>query len=126
MHEASLAQSIVETVLHHAEANNADSVKSVRIDLGELTFFNKEQVLFWVKIGLEDTLAKRARIIFKTLGGRIRCSACQFEGDLKMRNEANYHYVLPDFSCPQCHSQNISVIQGKEAVVRSIRIVKKS
>jgi hydrogenase nickel insertion protein HypA len=122
MHEASLAQSIVETVLRYAEANRAVEVKSVQIDLGELTFFNKEQVSFWIRIGFEKTIAKKAKIIFNSVRGRLSCADCGFEGEITMHEDLVYHYSTPDFSCPGCHGGNVSINQGREAVVKSIRI----
>lgn len=126
MHEASLSQSIVETVLQYAKTNQAVEIKSVRIDLGELTFFNKEQVSFWIKIGFEKTIARKARIIFKSVPGRLTCAACGFEGEIRMQGDSIYHFALPQFSCPKCQSGKISITQGREAVVKSIRIVTKS
>jgi hydrogenase nickel incorporation protein HypA/HybF len=126
MHEASLAQSIVETVLRHAEAHRALAVKAVRIELGELTFYNPEQVKFWVKIGLENTVAQKARLLFKTVKGAVRCETCGFEGDLNSRQDPVFHLVLPDFSCPSCGGKAVSIVRGKEAVVRNIRIVEGS
>jgi len=125
MHEASLAQSIVETVLRYAGANKAQTVKSVQVDLGALTFFNIDQVKFWVKVGFENTIAQNARVVFRQIPGRIRCKACGFEGELKMQQNAVYHLALPDFSCPSCNNETVSIVQGKEAVVKTIRILKK-
>lgn len=126
MHEASLSQSIVETVLQYAKTNQAVEVKSVRIDLGALTFFNKEQVSFWIKIGFDKTIAQKARILFKTVPGRLSCADCGFEGEIRMQEDSMYHYAIPQFSCPKCQSGKISITHGREAVVKSIRIVTQS
>jgi hydrogenase nickel insertion protein HypA len=123
MHEASLAQSIVETVLRYAEANHAAEVKSIQIDLGELTFFNEEQISFWMRIGFEKTMARKADIIFNKVRGRLLCSGCGHESEIAMREDLIYHFTAPELSCPRCRSGNVSLVQGREAVVKSIRIL---
>ncbi|HEX9935415.1 MAG TPA: hydrogenase/urease maturation nickel metallochaperone HypA [bacterium] len=123
MHEASLAQSIVETVLRYAEANRAVEVKSVQIELGELTFYSREQVSFWIRIGFEKTIAVKAKIVFHSIPGRLSCPHCGFEGKLRMREDPAYHIAVPGFSCPKCGFGNVSIVQGREAVVKSIRIL---
>jgi hydrogenase nickel insertion protein HypA len=123
MHEASLAQSIVNTVLGYAGANRAAEVKSVQIDLGELTFFSREQLSFWIRIGFEKTIASKAKIIFNSIRGRLSCSDCGYEGEITMHEDAIYHFATPDFSCPGCRGGRVSISQGREAVVRSIRII---
>ena len=117
MHEASIAQAIVDTILDQAKKQNAKAVQSVQIEIGELTFLNEEQVGFWVKLGLENTLASDADIQFKRIKARLKCGACEFEGDLGVVED-------PTFACPQCKSADIRISQGKEAIVRSIRIIK--
>ncbi len=123
MHEASLAQSIVNTVLGYAGANRAAEVKSVQIDLGELTFFSREQLSFWIRIGFEKTMASKAKIIFNSIRGRLTCADCGYEGEITMHEDMVYHFATPDFSCPGCRGGHVSIIQGREAVVRSIRII---
>lgn len=124
MHEASIAQAIVDTILDQAKKQNAKAVQSVQIEIGELTFLNEEQVGFWVKLGLENTLASDADIQFKRIKARLKCGACEFEGDLGVVEDPVYHMRLPTFACPQCKSADIRISQGKEAIVRSIRIIK--
>jgi len=124
MHEASVAQSIVDVVLRHAEKHHACRVTSVEIELGVLTFFNKDQVAFWINLGFEKTLADKAALVFHDVEGRIRCSACGYEGPLSLKQDPVYHYGLPDFSCPGCRNGRVEIVQGREAVVRHIMILK--
>jgi hydrogenase nickel incorporation protein HypA/HybF len=122
MHEASLAQSIVEAVLAHAKNENAETVKTVEVDLGRLSSFSEEQVAFWVKIGFEKTIAEKAKVRFRIVEPVIKCSDCGFEGPLPMP-EAMDHF-LPRFACPSCGGAAIEITKGREVVIRRIRIVK--
>jgi len=125
MHEASIAQAIVQTVLSHAEELEAESVKSVEIELGELSFLNDEQVAFWMKLGFENTVAQDAELSIKKTAAEIKCASCSYEGALKVMEDPYNHMKLPSFSCPECGSADIEITQGKGAVVRNIKIIKK-
>ncbi|MFC1502406.1 hydrogenase maturation nickel metallochaperone HypA [bacterium] len=124
MHEASIAQSIVQTVLQEAAKQNASRVESVEIEIGELTFLGSEQIEFWVKTGFQGSIAKNAVIHFKEVKGRILCEECGFDGDLKTQDDPIYHTTLPTFNCPKCQSTKIKITQGKEAIIQRIKIIK--
>lgn len=124
MHEAAISQSIVKTVLTEAKKQNAKKVQSVEIEVGELTFLNSEQVAFWVKIGFQNTMAENAKLIFKTNQAIFQCSHCQFQGPIPIKEDPLFHMHLPSFACPQCQSSDLKIIQGKEALIRRIKIIK--
>ncbi len=124
MHEASIAQAIVRTVLDEAEKQDAKVIESVEIEIGKLTFLGIDQVEFWLKMGFQDTIAEEAEIKFSLTEGRLRCDECAFEGPILLREDPEYHMILPAFKCQQCGSANIQIIQGKEAIVRRIKILK--
>lgn len=124
MHEASIAQSIIQTVLAEAEKQNACRVESVEIEIGELTFLGVDQVEFWVKTGFEGTIAQNAHVIFKIIKAVLQCNACGYEGNMRMKEDPLHHMNLPTFSCPRCHDTRIEITRGKEAVIRRITIAR--
>jgi hydrogenase nickel incorporation protein HypA/HybF len=124
MHEASIAQSIIKTVLEQAEQQNAVQIKSVEIEIGELTFLNREQVGFWVNLGFKDTIAEKASIHFREMKAVIHCKSCGYQGYLQVQEDPAYHLSLPQFKCPNCSKTDIEIIQGKETVIRNIKILK--
>ena len=65
MHELSMAQAIVDTVLDAAEKNNATEVVEVTIEVGMLTMLNPEQLKFLLEVIVEDTLLENAEIIIE-------------------------------------------------------------
>src|SRR4030042_6702367 len=122
MHEAAIAQSIVETVLCEAEKQNAEKITSVEIEIGELTFLGIEQIEFWVRTGFEGTPAAGAEILFRRIPGKLLCCDCGYEGVLKLIEDPVYHLRLPAFSCPDCSGNHIEITEGKEALIRRIHI----
>lgn len=125
MHEVSIAQSIVRTVLNEAKKQKATHVESVEIEIGELTFLGIDQLEFWVKTAFEKTIAEKTDLIFKQIKGKLRCKDCGYKGNLKIKEDPAFHMNLPMFSCPNCQSSRIQVTQGKEALIRRIKILKK-
>ena len=124
MHEASIAQSIVQTVLREAEKQNAVRVVSVEIEIGDLTFLGIDQVAFWVETGFEETIAEKANVVFKRVKGIVRCKECGYEGNIKIEEDPAYHLNLPTFACPKCGSTKIEITEGREALIRRIKILK--
>jgi hydrogenase nickel incorporation protein HypA/HybF len=122
MHEATLANSIVQTVLRHAEQAGAKKIRSVTVELGEWTTFNSEQVGFWVKVGFERTLARGVRILFKRMQGSIRCNSCGYEGKCPQPREGMENLIGPILECPSCGNPDVEITQGREATVKSITI----
>jgi hydrogenase nickel insertion protein HypA len=124
MHESTLAYSVVRTVMEQAEKSAAVKVRSVTVELGEWSAFNSEQVKFWVKIGLENTIAHRAKIYFRKIKGVIRCAACGFEGECPRTQKENGHFRGPILQCPTCQSVEVEIIHGREAIIKNIIIEK--
>ena len=122
MHEATIGQSIVITVLTEAEKQKAVKVESVEIEIGELTFLGLEQVEFWIRTGFETTIAEDAKIIFKKIKAGIKCKNCEYEGSIRIKEDPQYHIMLPTFSCPKCGSTEVAIIRGKDAFIRRIKI----
>ena len=121
----SIAQSIVHTVLDEAKKQEATRVESIEVEIGELTFLGIDQVEFWVKTGFEGTIAEKAELLFKRVKGVLHCKACDYQGDLRIEEDSLYHMSLPTFSCPKCQSPKIEITQGKEALIRRIKILRK-
>jgi hydrogenase nickel incorporation protein HypA/HybF len=122
MHEATLANSIVQAVLHHADKAGATEVKSVTVGLGEWSTFQKEQVRFWVRTAFASTKAAGARVFFRTLPGKIRCRACGTEGRGSSSVEGINPFTGPVLQCPSCGSADVEITQGREAIISKIRV----
>ena len=50
MHELSMAQAIVDTVLDAAQKNEAQDVLEVTIEIGQITMLNPEQLKFLLNV----------------------------------------------------------------------------
>lgn len=123
MHETSIAMSIVDTVLSEAKKQNATSVISVVVEIGELTFLGIDQIKFWVTTNFEETIAAKAEINFIHIPAEIECETCGYEGRLPVKDDPAFHMNLPMFACPDC-SSGIRITKGRDAFIRNIEIEK--
>jgi len=125
MHEASIAETIVRSVLRAAAEAKARKVEAVVLEFGEWSAFQPEQVEFWLRIGFENTLAAAAAFEFRTVPGRIRCRECGKEGPCpKPESGAIDPFIGPFLECPSCGGSDVEITAGREAVVKSIRVEK--
>ncbi len=121
MHELSMAQAIVDTVLDAAEKNNAEEIVEVTIEIGMLTMLNPEQLKFLLGVITEDTLLENAEIIIEDVPVEIECKNCEFEG---LANTDGSDHYLAIVLCPECGERNVEIIKGRECNVKNIKIEK--
>ncbi|KUK74175.1 hydrogenase maturation nickel metallochaperone HypA [Methanobacterium sp. 42_16] len=121
MHELSMAQAIVDTVLDAAEKNNATEVVEVTIEVGMLTMLNPEQLKFLLDVIVEDTLLADAEIVIEDVPVEIDCRSCDYTG---LANTDGSDHYLSIVKCPQCDERNVEILTGKECNVKTIKIEK--
>lgn len=121
MHELSMAQAIVDTVLDAAEKNDATEVVEVTIEVGKLTMLNPEQLKFLLDVIVEETLLENAEIIIEDVPVEIKCRGCEFTG---LANTDDSDHYLAIVLCPECGERNVEILTGKECNVKTIKIEK--
>jgi len=108
MHEYSIANDIYLTARRAAVENLAISVKTIHVEIGELSMVNPDQVDFLFKVIIEDDpLFSGTTLDMRTIPPETTCS-CGYTG-----NEI--------FVCPKCGSLP-SVVKGREILVSNIEI----
>ena len=113
MHELSITREILDVILDTAGRNNAKSVESVNIELGQLSTFDEESINFYFENLSMGTSAEGAKLIFKRMPATARCKKCSRDFELE---------DLFFSSCPFCGSTEYEVISGSEVKVVSISI----
>lgn len=112
MHELSIAQSILDTVIEEAENNQAKRVTAIHLRIGELTAIVEEALTFSFEILAENSLAEGAAIKVTTIPWTIRCSDCS--------NEYRVIDGLP--TCPRCQRAGGETITGRELQILEMDI----
>lgn len=124
MHEFATAQSIVRTVSRAAFMNKAKKITEIRLELGEFTFVNPEQLKFVFEIAAKDSPADGAKLLITKTPGKIKCPACGYQGGLKytgpeIHSPAAAAFVL---DCPKCENKGTEIIGGRELRIKDIKI----
>ena len=123
MHEFSISDEIVRNVLDAAKENDGKKVLSIQLEIGELALLNVEQVTFWIHELFKGSVAEGARVKVRTIKARIQCESCGYKGGVNLDRRDPFGHAIP-YSCPKCHSFQISVEKGRECVLRKIQAVR--
>jgi hydrogenase nickel incorporation protein HypA/HybF len=121
MHEFSITSQLVESVIDEARRKNAKRVLEVHLIIGSLTLLGVSQIRFAYKLLTQDNIMKDSRLYIRHRKGKVRCDKCGYKGDIMFRDDPLYHTAFPTLTCPKCDS-TVKIIQGKECVIKSIRM----
>ncbi|AYH46190.1 hydrogenase maturation nickel metallochaperone HypA [Azoarcus sp. DN11] len=112
MHELSLAESIRAIVEETAQAQGCTLVRTVVLEIGELSSVEVEALRFCLDAVLRDTPAAGAVIEIDALPGVGWCPACDRSVPLAQRYDP----------CPYCGGYQLRPTGGLEMRVREIEI----
>ena len=112
MHEAGIAQSIIDIVEETAIKNNADRVLKVFVEIGKLQAIETDSLLFAFEALKYDTIVSEAELIITEIPVTGICRDC------------NHKTVYDDyiFSCSKCSSVNVEIVAGEELKITEIEV----
>lgn len=112
MHELGITQSIVEIALRTAQAQAAEKVHSITLEIGTLAGVIPEALEFCYAVCSKETLLEESRLIIETVQARARCRNC---GD---------EYDLTDLlaCCSRCNSVASDLLCGEEMRIKEMEI----
>jgi hydrogenase nickel incorporation protein HypA/HybF len=116
-----MTNSIIETVLFEANRRNAKSVLEVHLVVGRYTMLGLDQLRYCYKLLTKDTPLERSRLRIEYEEGGVRCGRCGFEGPIQLREEPQYHLVLPTLECPRCKGA-VELVAGRSCYIKSVRL----
>jgi hydrogenase nickel incorporation protein HypA/HybF len=124
MHELSVMSQVVESVLGELKGKPVVRVKSVRLEIGELTMLGREQLRFAWGILTEEGPLKGAGLVIVRKPAVIECQKCGYRGGARHPAGLGSHMMMPYIACPKCGGQ-VSVVGGRDCVIRSMKAVVK-
>jgi len=112
MHELSIAQSIIATVLHEMENRHLSAVKKIVVRIGQLSGVFPDALQFSYEAIIPDTPLQKTALEIQNVPLRLVCSNCKHE------------FVAEDyvFTCPQCSSVEVEVINGYEMDIAYLEV----
>jgi len=113
MHEASIAMSVLDTVIKECRQRGFTRIDSVRLRIGRASGVLPEALTFAFDIAKADTIAGEAQLLvdFVPLGGH--CHDCRQDFDVEER------FVL---TCPYCQGGNFTLARGHELDIVEMEI----
>jgi hydrogenase nickel insertion protein HypA len=125
MHEYYITVQIVKAVLDEAQKHNSKRVSEVHLTLGRFTLLGTEQVRFWYKVLVDETIIKGSKLCIEEKNGEVLCRNCEYKGPIKLEDDPVYHILFPTLRCPKCGSLT-EIVGGRECTVKSVKLVVQS
>lgn len=112
MHELHTVKQLIEQILKECRANRIRRPRRIYVELGELTTYKKEPVLFYFeRIKKDEPLLSDAVLDIKMKKGLVRCRSCGRDTEL----EEPLLRV-----CAGCGSGSVKVLKGDHIVIKKI------
>jgi hydrogenase nickel incorporation protein HypA/HybF len=112
MHEYSIVQSLLDLTEENAKQNNAKKVTKLEIKVGVLSGVEVDLLKTAFDTFKDGTICEDAEFIIHIQPVVVRCKECNEENELQ-KNE---------YSCPNCNSQNLEVLDGEEMYLMSLEL----
>lgn len=110
MHEIGIAEDLTAIVLEVAKKESLSIVTRVNVSFGQLIQIVPDIFEFAFRETVRNTIAEDAEVIIEIIPVRVECLNC---GSVFHLNE--FH-----FTCQECGSTDLKIINGKELFVKSI------
>jgi len=120
MHEFSLAQTVLETIVSVAKQKDFTKIKKIILKFGAFALIQEDQFRFCFEIVQQSIkMTEKTELQIEWVPGELKCLNCNFEG--KIENLPQDHNELaPIFQCPKCKSYKTEILSGTETVIDSI------
>lgn len=115
MHELSITQAILDTVLRHAGRDGARRVHRVLLVVTELSDLQPAWLQRYFNELAEGTVAAGARLDVESDAPEFHCSTCGADFSLSLRS-------VDRVTCPECGSPQCTLVRKADYVVEEIEV----
>ncbi len=112
MHELSLSENMLQIIEEAAAEQGFTKVKTVWMEIGQLSCVEKEALQFCFSSVVDGTVAQQAKLEIIEIAGSGWCLHCACELAVSSRYDA----------CPGCGTYAIKVIRGEEMRIRELEV----
>lgn len=121
MHEYSIAEELINTLLDQVNEDKLSDTEIVHLEIGELQVISREALTQAFKIVTEGTLLEGSELRYEDVQIQVRCEDCGFQGEVDYENDFSLHFSVPVLSCPECGS-SVDIVEGNELAVKSLTV----
>jgi len=112
MHEMSLAEGVLHILQEQAKSQNYTKVKTVWLEIGELSHVDPDAIAFCFDAVVRGTLADGAKLEIAHTPGQAWCHNC-------LEQVAISGLAHP---CPKCGGHRIQVTDGDDLRVKEVEV----
>jgi hydrogenase nickel incorporation protein HypA/HybF len=112
MHEASIAQNVLDIAINTATENSAIKINKVCLKIGQLTAIEENSLKFAFDALKEDTMAANAELLIEHIPIVGKCNNCG--------KKDTYSEMF--FSCSNCGSYKMEILSGEELSIKEIEV----
>ena len=134
MHEWSLANGIIESVIEEYNKNNAVKIIKIEIEVGEISQIETDTLREALETLKQETVMKDCEIVIEIEKTKLKCKNCGYIWDFEEtkeklepvnKNGDNPVHYLPEsvavfINCPHCKSPDLEVIGGRGVKINKI------
>jgi hydrogenase nickel incorporation protein HypA/HybF len=115
MHELPITESILKIVLKHAEANRAEKVIAIHLQVGKLSDLEDDWIQRYFDYLSKGTLAEGAKLKIERTPVVMRCDACSTSYEVEIAR-------MGDLVCPACGEKGGTLLSGREYTVKEMEV----
>ena len=112
MHEIGIVKNVIKTVQNYAAENGVDTVSEIVMSVGELSLVVPDYLETLFPVVVKDTPLKDTKLIIEIVPGLAECEDC----------DAVFNVAECEGICPDCGSQNKTVLSGKDCTIKEIHV----
>ncbi len=114
MHEATVAQSIIDIVRSWRDGReDKPQIAAVFVRVGRLTCVVPDNLRFMFSALTEKTDLEQARLKIEVMPVRSTCRSCG----------AGFDIGEPRFVCGACGSEDVEIVSGEELTVEAVEVI---
>lgn len=114
MHELAICQALISQVEEIARQNQASSVSSITLGLGQLSGVEEDLLRHAYPVASAGTVAANADLTIQSIPLRVRCTRCDAESDARPN-----HLV-----CAACGDWRTDLVAGDELLLMRLELDK--
>ena len=116
MHELSVTESILSTVLKTAEQHGVTKILRIHLEIGELNDLKGEWIQHFFDYLSKDTIAAEAKIEVHVRPTEFTCQECDETFPLQLK-------TVEKVACPACGSGDCTLSDGSGFYIRDMEAV---
>jgi Zn finger protein HypA/HybF (possibly regulating hydrogenase expression) len=124
MHELSIASGLLEKLLEFSTQYPDRTIIEVRLELGELSHVDPEQLSFCYESIAKETPLEGSSLAITKVRALVHCPHCGYQGRPDCWDDALNLAPIVTLRCPHC-SKAVEADEGHECAIKSLRFIEK-